>query len=36
MKTTSATYTDSRWVQIAAFCDRVGIKIRTERYWVHS
>lgn len=36
MKTTTATYTETRWVPIAAFCERVGIKLRTARYWVHS
>lgn len=33
MKTTSATYTETRWVPIAEFARRVGIKLRTARYW---
>ncbi len=36
MQTTNATYTENRWVPLAAFCERVGIKLRTGRYWVHT
>lgn len=36
MKTTSATYTENRWIPIKTFSERVGIKLRTARYWVHS
>ena len=34
MTKTAATQQLSRWIPLAAFCERVGIKIRTGRYWM--
>lgn len=36
MHTTIATHSDNRWVPLKAFCERVDIKLRTGRYWVHT
>ncbi len=36
MQTATATHTENRWVPLKTFCERVDIKIRTGRYWVHS
>lgn len=36
MKTLIATHTESRWVPLKTFCERVDIKLRTGRYWVQS
>jgi len=34
MKTMAATHLENRYVPLKTFCERVGIKIRTGRYWV--
>lgn len=34
MQTVAATNSENRWVPIKAFCDRVGVPLRTGRYWV--